>query len=315
MAIHMESRIAGAPLRPPRLKAGDVVGVVAPASPFDRGAFEKGLAVLAGMGLEVRLAEGLFARRGFLAGDDAQRARQVNDFIHDPDVRAIVCARGGYGSMRILARLDYAALARRPVALTGFSDITALHAAVYARCGLVTFHAPVVTSLGKGGERSRRSFQAALFSGAACVLTAERPQVLRAGTARGPVAGGNLALLAALAGTPYFPDLRGHILFLEDVTEQPYRIDRMLTQLKLAGCLSGLAGVALGRFDRCGLQEEVYAVAADAFADAGIPVLGGFEVGHGGENLTFPLGLPARLDTSFGTLAWERAGTSARGRP
>ena len=310
--MQMESQKAGEPLRPPRLQAGDVAGVVAPASPFDRQAFEKGLAVLEDMGLEVRLAEGLFARRGYLAGGDEERARQVNSFIRDLDVRAIVCARGGYGSMRILARIDYAGLARRPVVFTGFSDITAMHAALYARCGLVTFHAPVVTSLGAGGDRCRRSFQEALFSDAPCVLTAARPQVLRDGAARGPVAGGNLALLAALAGTPYFPDLRGHILFIEDVTEQPYRIDRMLTQLKLAGHLAGLAGVALGRFDRCGPLEAVYAAVADVFADADIPVLGGFEAGHGGENLTFPLGLAARLDTADGTLAWELAGTADR---
>lgn len=288
------------------------MGVVAPASPFDRQAFEKGLAVLEDMGLEVRLAEGLFARRGYLAGGDEERARQVNGFIRDRDVRAIVCARGGYGSMRILTRIDYAALARRPVVFTGFSDITALHAAVYAHCGLVTFHAPVVTSLGTGGARCRKSFEAALFSGRACVLTAARPRVLRDGTARGPVAGGNLALLTALAGTPYFPDLRGHILFIEDTNEQPYRIDRMLTQLKLAGCLEGLCGVALGRFDRCGALEEIHAAVADVFTDAGIPVLAGFEAGHGGENLTFPLGLTARLDTAAGTLAWERAGTAGR---
>jgi len=312
MLITAESEKAGPLLRPARLKAGDAVGVVAPASPFDREAFEKGLAVLEDMGLAVRLAEGLFERRGYLAGEDRQRAQQINDFIHDDAIRAIVCARGGYGSMRILPLIDYAALRHRPRIITGFSDITALHAAVYARCRLVSFHAPVVTSLGAGSARCRRSFEAALFSGQPCVLTTGRTRVLRAGAGHGPLAGGNLALLTALAGTPYFPDLRGHLLFIEDVSEQPYRIDRMLTQLKLAGCLEGLCGVALGRFDRCGPLEEIYAAVADIFADAGIPVLAGFEAGHGGENLTFPLGLMARLDTGAGTLAWEDAGTVAR---
>lgn len=298
--------------RPRRLQPGDAVGVVAPASPFDRVLFEKGLAVLEALGLTVRLADGIFRRFGYLAGEDRLRAQQLNDFIRDGSIRAIICARGGYGCMRILPLIDYETLRRNPRIIAGFSDITALLNAIYSRCRLVTFHAPVVTSLAEGSDRCRRSFKSALFSDRPPTFKALRPQVFHPGTARGPVAGGNLALLSALAGTPYFPDLKGHILLLEDTGEQPYRIDRMLTQLKLAGCLDHLAGVALGSFDNCGPLEEIYAAVASIFADATIPVLSGFEVGHGGENLTLPLGLAALLDTAAGTLSYAEPGTRSR---
>ena len=279
--------------------------MVAPAGPFDPAAFEAGLAVLERrLGLVPRMRSDVSARRGYLAGDDGRRAEEWREAVADREARAIFCARGGYGAMRILRAVDPARLAEAPKLVVGFSDITAIHAALN-RGGLATVHGPVVTQLGRAPEDALRHLEALLFEEPAhpgpwgvpapgAGLVAER--TVRAGRAAGPLLGGTLTLLAHLAGTPYAPRLEGAILLLEDVGERPYRIDRCLTQLRLAGALSGVAGVALGRFTGC---DDGGLLALDVVREAilalGVPAVEGLPVGHDDANFAAPLGAVATL--------------------
>jgi muramoyltetrapeptide carboxypeptidase len=284
---------------PPPLRPGDTVRVVAPSSPFDPAALERGLEVLTGrFGLRPRMRSDLSARRGYLAGDDARRADEWREAVEDPEARAIFCARGGYGAMRILAAVDPAPLLARPKALVGFSDVTAFHA-VLNRAGLATVHGPVVTQLGRAPEDALRHLEAVL-GGAPRAGPWELPapgaglvasRTVRAGRASGPILGGTLTILAHLAGTPFAPRLDGAILFLEDVGEKPYRIDRCLTQLRLAGALDGVAGVAVGQLTGC---DDGGQLAADVVREAalalGVPAIEGVPAGHEDANFAIPLG-------------------------
>lgn len=296
-------------MRPPRLMPGDTVGITAPASPFNKNAFERGVRVLESMGYRVHLPDGLFARCGYFAGKDHRRAELLLALFQDPAIKAIFCARGGYGCLRILPLLDYDLIRHCPKIFVGFSDITALHAALYRRCKLVTFHGPVVTNLGRLSDSACNALAAFIAKGHAARVEVQNPRVIRAGAASGTVSGGNLSVLCSLAGTPFMPDLAGAILFMEDIHEKPYRIDRMLTQLRLAGCFQELAGLMLGTFSGCGDMDAVCAIVEDVFGHLGIPILAGLPVGHGENNLTLALGLEARLDTAAATLVYTRAPT------
>lgn len=298
-------------IRPARLKPGDTVGIVAPAGPFDPGKFMKGKTVLESMGFQTFFDDGIFQKHGFLAGTDIQRADQVNRLFADPAVQAIVCARGGYGSMRILSFLDFENIREHPKIFLGFSDISALLSVLYDRCGLVTFHGPVATTLANATEKTLTALEAVLTSSKTLKLTPEDAVVIKPGVCSGLVAGGNLTTLCHLVGTSYAPNLKGKILLLEDVGEMPYRIDRMLTQMKLAGCLNGIAGVILGVFKECGHQDEIVDIFDHKFEDADIPILAGFDIGHGEHNLTIPMGLSATLDTDKKQLLFHEPATAA----
>jgi muramoyltetrapeptide carboxypeptidase len=282
-----------------------VVRVVAPSSPFDPAALEKGLEVLSGrLGLRPRMRTDLGARRGYLAGDDARRADEWREAVSDRDARAIFCARGGYGAMRILPDVDPASLLAAPKALVGFSDVTALHA-VLNRAGLATVHGPVVTQLGRAPDDAVRHLELVLFGGAARAGAWDLPgpgaglvaaRTIRPGRATGPLLGGTLTILSHLAGTPFAPRLEGAILLLEDVGEKPYRIDRCLTQLRLAGALDGLAGIAVGALTAC---DDGGVLAGDVVREAalalGVPAVEGLPVGHEDANFAVPLGARATL--------------------
>jgi muramoyltetrapeptide carboxypeptidase len=291
-------------IKPGLLKAGDTIGIVAPSSPFDRDKLETGCAVLHAMGFKTRLARGLFESNGHLAGDDLLRADQLVRTFQDDAVQAVMCARGGFGALRILEQLDYAGIATHPKPFVGFSDATALHRALFQQIGLVTFHGPVVCSLATADEATRNALQAALCRPGPLRLSAADPLTLHGGVAQGIVLGGNLATLCHLSGTAFAGGFEGAILFIEDTNEAPYRIDRMLTQMKMTGVLNKIAGVAIGYFSGCGASPEIHAVMADCFDDLGIPVAAGFPVGHAERNLTFPLGLTARLDADKGELCY-----------
>ena len=290
-------------IRPPRLRPGSRVAVVAPAGPVPRDAFAAGAAIL-GARYTLVHDERIFARSGFLAGDDEARAGELAGALADPAVEAIFCARGGYGLMRILPRFDGAAFARAPKLIVGFSDVTALHAWA-AGAGVTSLHAPVVTQLG----RVPADDAAALF--AACESPTPPPpltglRALKHGRAEGRLIGGNLELLSRLVGTPWMPPLDGALLFLEDVGERPYRIDRQLTQLRLSGALDRVAGVVLGDFIGCvekdGSAPDAATVLAERLAGHGIPVVAGAPIGHGERNRAIPHGGRARLDAAAGTL-------------
>jgi muramoyltetrapeptide carboxypeptidase len=292
-------------IKPLGLHSGDTIGIAAPASPFDQQAFERGVAVLESMGFQVKIPENLFLRQGYLAGSDNERASQLMSLFEDETVRAIFCVRGGFGSMRLLPLLDFAGICARPKILIGFSDITALLVAVYSRCCMVTFHGPLVTTLSKASKKTCSGLIDVVGPSKPQVLQPSKPVVLSSGKASGPLLGGNLTNLCHLLGTPYEPRFAGHLLFLEDRGEAPYRIDRMLSQLHLGGHLDGVTGVVLGSFLDCGSLEDVYSVFVEAFQHTGVPILAGFDMGHGTDNLTVPIGIGADLDTEDGSLRFQ----------
>ena len=301
--------------RPSLLRAGDVVGVAAPAGPFDRASFLTGLDVLRRLDLVPRFSEAIFTKTSYLAGDDARRGDELLALLRDPDVAAIFCARGGYGSMRLLETHGDALLDAIPKArglLVGFSDATALHAA-WLRAQTMSVHGPVVTSLARVGERSRTALRQLLFEAAPLgEVKLDAPIAITPGSARGPVVGGNLSVLTRLVGSPWMPALTGKILFCEDVGERPYRLDRMLTHLRLSGALAGLAGILLGDFTRCeepgGLPEDrgSLAVVRERTEDLGIPVLAGLPSGHGDECFPFLHGSDVTLDADRGVVVFEQ---------
>jgi muramoyltetrapeptide carboxypeptidase len=297
------------PIRPSRLKPGDTIGIVAPAGPFERKLFSQGVSTLESMGFQIRVADEIFEKTGYLAGDDAHRTQLVNRLFKDPAIDAIVCARGGYGSLRILPRLDFDAIRKHPKIFMGFSDITALLTAITQRSGLVSFHGPVVTTLAGALENTRNSLIAAISSDTPLEVRAASGVVIQAGRAQGPVIGGNLTTLCHLLGTPFQPGFKNHILILEDRGEALYRIDRMVFQMKLAGCFEGIAGLVLGSFEGCGSLDGVFQVFEAHFKDIPVPILAGFDVGHGEQNLTIPFGLDATLDADKHMLSFDEPAT------
>ncbi|MEV6814651.1 LD-carboxypeptidase, partial [Micromonospora sp. NPDC051296] len=255
------------------------------------------------------LAPNAYARQGYLAGADALRAADLNTAFADPRVRGVVCTRGGYGAQRVVDAIDLEAVRRDPKVVAGFSDITALQLALWRGARLAGVHGP-----GAAWRDERTPLSSAESLHAA--LTTTEPVTVRAvegeetfgvrvpGRAVGRLLGGNLCLVAASLGTPDMPDLTGAVLLLEDVQEPPYKVDRMLTQLRRAGVLDGLAGVAVGQFTDCadGWEVGVADVLTERLGDLGVPVLGGLPIGHGPGQLTVPVGTLATLDTDAGTL-------------
>jgi len=296
-------------LYPARLKKGDTIGIIAPASSFNRKTFDRGVAVLKSMGFDIFIPEGLFHRKGYLAGSDTHRAELVNRLFNDPSVDAIICARGGFGSIRVLSYLNYKSIRAHPKLCVGFSDASTLLSALYTRCELVTFHGPVVTLLADASPKTIEHLYAVLTTNDVLTLHPENSITIRPGLARGPVVGGNLTSLCHLTGTPFQPDYKGHILVLEDRGEKTYRIDRMLTQMKLAGCFHHIAGIVLGSFMDCGDIKDIFRIVDDVFDDDLIPILAGFDIGHGPHNLTIPLGVSATVDADKQVLSYTRAAT------
>ena len=299
-------------IRPARLRAGDRVAVVAPAGPVIPERLDAGLDVLRSWGLDVRVGEharGTDERFGYLAADDASRADDLVRAWCDPDVQAVFCARGGYGVQRMVDLLDWESLAAAgPKALVGFSDVTALHQAFAARLGLATVHGPVVTSLGAGDDESREHLRALLFEPTPGLSLTPSPGVgLVSGRAEGVLVGGNIALLATELGTRNSLRANESIAVLEEIGEEVYRLDRMVTQLLRAGWFDGVRGIALGDFTDCPTLESVRALMVDRLAPLGVPLLWGLPVGHEPRNLAFAFGVPAVLDADAGTLVMREA--------
>ncbi len=319
-----------APLRPRRLAPGQTVGIVAPsAAPNEPERIRYAIETVESLGFKVKAGAHVFDRDGYLAGSDAARAADLNEMFADDGVDAIWCVRGGYGAMRLLPALDYALIQRKPKALIGFSDITTLHMAIHRHAGLVTFHGPVAwraftpytlgelrRALWSADTPARLGAPPPFEQRAGQVDWENRVTRLVPGKARGRLLGGNLCLMAHLCGTPYFPDLHGAILFLEDVEEPYYRIDRFLTQLWLSGGLAGVAGVAFGKFTNCEpspffLQNRpLEEILAERFRALGVPTVSGLMIGHVEDQTTLPVGCLAELDADAGTLTLLEPGVS-----
>jgi muramoyltetrapeptide carboxypeptidase len=295
--------------RPARLKPGARIGIVAPAGPFDEETFGRGTRILEKMGFDVFVPPQLLHARSYLAGSDQRRAQFVNQLFADKSIDAIMCARGGYGSLRILPLLDYQIMADNPKVFIGFSDITVLLNVLTHRCGLATFHGPVVTSLADASDETRSALRRAVSSDARLEIRVTAGTTVKAGSATGTLCGGNLTTLCHLVGTPYASDFRNKILFLEDRAEAPYRIDRMLVHMKLAGCFENLAGIVLGSFKDCGSMQSILDIVSEIFAPYPFPILAGLDAGHGKHNLTLPFGVEAVLDADRHSLSYREAAT------
>lgn len=266
------------------------------------------MAVLRDAGFEVRVGIHALDRLGYLAGDDASRAEDIHGMFRDPTVRAVICARGGYGSLRLLDRIRYDLIRENPKIFVGYSDLTALLLAVYGRADLVCFHAPMVRELAAGDEANFRCLLNVLMGGPGPEIALSEEMVLVPGEAEGPLLGGNLSVLCHLVGTPYLPDLTGALFFIEERGEPLYRIDRMLTHLALSGQLEGITALIGGDFLDCGPLEEVKGLLKDLALRLGVPAILGLHAGHGSKNLTLPMGIPARLNTGgFGLAFLEPA--------
>jgi muramoyltetrapeptide carboxypeptidase len=302
-------------IKPKRLKAGDTIGLIAPASNVwqDEDIYFA-TDILKSLGFKVKHSKNLFKRYGYLAGQDKERADDVNTMFADKTIDGIFCIRGGYGTPRILPYLDYELIKKNPKALVGYSDITALLNAITARTGLITFHGPVAKQ--NFSDYTLASFKKILFNPSVPVELATPPlfktkegtaekdnrlTVLHEGKATGRLIGGNLSLMVKLVGSPFEPDYTGKILFLEDVEEAPYRVDGMLTHLWLAGRLDKLVGVVFGKCSDCDAPEapslSVEQVLRDRLTSLKIPVFSGVMIGHIENLATIPVGALATLDT------------------
>jgi muramoyltetrapeptide carboxypeptidase len=296
-----------APIRPvPPLKPGARVALVAPAGTLTGQAdVAIGEANARSLGWEPQTGANVMKRHRYFAGTDAERLRDLNDAIRDDGIDAIWCLRGGYGAMRILPEVDFAALARRPKPIIGFSDLTSLLSAVNVQSRIVCFHGP--TARVRLTEFSRASLVAAVVEGADPCGLAENARVLRAGTAEGRLVGGNLALVAAMVGTPYAVDLEDSILFLEDIGERTYRVDRMLWQIYLSGALKRCRGIVFGECTDCressaSGSRELDEILAEIAELAEVPCIAGAPIGHIDNQWTLPVGARARLDAGARTL-------------
>ncbi|MFG2261589.1 LD-carboxypeptidase [Streptomyces sp. NPDC048720] len=297
--------------RPHRLAPGARVAVVAPSGPVPEERLQAGLDVLRGWDLDPVVAPHVLDRHGelgYLAGADADRAADLQRAWCDPAVDAVLCARGGYGAQRMADLLDWEAMrAAGPKVFAGFSDITVLHQAFAARLGLVTLHGPAAAGVDFiKNARAQEHLRATLFAPETVRTLASGRPALASGRARGVTLGGCLSMLASDLGTPLaHSGARGGLLLLEDVGEQPYRVDRLLTQLLRSGWLDGVAGIGLGSWRDCGPYGELRAVLADRLGGLGVPVVEDIGFGHCDGALTVPFGVTAELDADAGTLTLD----------
>ncbi len=290
---------------PPFLEPGDAIGLITPAGPVtDKDAAKTGIKLIEKWGFKVRVPDDL-ERQDYLAGTDEERAKQFIDIWNDNEIKAVLAIRGGYGALRLLPYLNLKKLAEKPKILAGFSDITILLNEITRLTGLITFHSPMLATLSRSDQQSQNSFFR-LLAGNFDPVNSKTMQIMSGGTARGRLIGGNLASLVHLLGTPHEPDWLNNILVIEDVSEAPYKIDRMLTQLKLSGRLEKLAGLIIGTFTGNDGQEEEWSEVlwkrTQELTGGKIPLWGSFPVGHGARNITMPMGMEVVMNSDKGSL-------------
>ena len=300
-------------IKPKALRHGDVIGIAAPASPpVSEEKLAKGISYLERLGYRIELGKNLYRKRGYLAGTDGQRASDIHELFVNKKVKAIFNARGGFGCMRILPLLDYNLIRRHPKIFVGYSDVTVLQLALFTKIGLATFSGPMVAvemADGLSGTVEEQFWKCLTHPKALDLIymNKKKKKVFQKGNSTGRIIGGNLSLIAAMVGTPYFPSASDLLLVLEEIGERPYRIDRMLRQLQLANVLKKTKGVLLGSFDDCEPEKGKPSLALqqvfnDIFANGSYPVMSGLSCGHRNNSLTIPLGVRARIDTVTGAL-------------
>lgn len=302
-------------IKPNLLKKGDTIGMITPGSFIADESLQLAIEHVESLGFKVQLGKNIRAKRGFNAGTDAQRLADLHAMFSDKNIDGIWCARGGYGCGRLLPKIDYALIKKNPKALIGYSDITALLLAIYKKTGLMGFHGPVAASeftdytiehFQKMAMQSESNF---VIQPAAANLANEdinyHPKTIVSGTAQGKLIGGNLSLLASLVGTEFLPDFKNKIVFMEDIGEKPYRIDRMLTQLRQGTNLKAAKGIALGVFADCEAEKNSLSLLetlTDRLADLNIPVVYGLSFGHIANQITLPIGREVTLNADKFTI-------------
>jgi muramoyltetrapeptide carboxypeptidase len=298
------------PVKPKRLRKGSTIGLVTPASPVaDSARIERGIRYLEGLGYRVEVGKNVGRVHGYLAGTDEERLDDLHGFFADKNIAAIIALRGGYGTPRLLGRLDYRLIARNPKILVGFSDVTGLQLALWKKCRLVTFHGPMaaVEMANTIDQFTEEMFWRLVTStkkfGRVNFPETDHLLELHSGKGEGALLGGNLSLIVSLLGTPYLPALTKSVLLLEEIAEEPYRVDRMLTQLRNAGAFAKSSAILSGQFVDCVAQDPskpslpVDEVLADCARQVGLPFLSGLPFGHVPHKMTLPIGLRARVDT------------------
>ena len=333
-AMGLQKPASGTPIKPPALREGDTVALITPATNVsDPGDLATATKAIEYLGLKPKLGRNVGKQLGYLGGTIDERLDDLHTAFRDPDIRGVFCIRGGYGSAQLLDRIDYELIRANPKVFLGFSDITALHLAIHKQTGLVTFHGPVILSHGNAAHFTDYTlgfYRRAMFGkepigplanpAAANALADTHPvRVLRSGSAHGRLIGGNLTLVCSLMGTPWEVDTRDRIFFTEDVEEPPYRIDRKLTQLRLAGKLASCAGIVFGECADCGPGDYMPSftstlslgqVLDQIVGGAGVPSFTGLLIGHTNDQLTLPLGVMATLDADKGQLVVEESAVS-----
>ncbi|MFS0513666.1 LD-carboxypeptidase [Nostoc sp. UIC 10607] len=303
--------------KPPRLQLGDTVGLIAPAGIVDAKDIEAAQQSILQLGLKVKLGKHILDRYGYLAGKDSDRAQDVNLMFSDRTIKAIIAMRGGWGCNRILPLLNYSLIRSHPKILMGYSDITTLLLAINARSQMITFHGPVATST--WNQFTVDYFKRILFNAETVTMQNLNPsevrvQTIARGKARGKLVGGNLSVLSAMVGSPYLPSWNKSILFVEEIGEDVYRLDRMLTQLKTTGILNQIAGFIFGQCTNCSLGDEpsftLMQVLQDHILPLGIPAWYGSMIGHIKDKFTLPIGVEVEIDAELGTIRMLEAAVS-----
>jgi muramoyltetrapeptide carboxypeptidase len=284
-------------IKAPKLKEGDRIGIVAPAGPVLQEEIQLGLDFLESLGFEPVCSPHLYDQKGYLAGEDKARVKDLHAMFRDRKIKAVLCARGGYGSHRILQKLDYGLFSRNPKIFIGYSDITALLCALFKKSGLITIHGPVLRDLLKGDGRNATLLLKLMSSNELTTVNFPSGTAVKKGRAQGVLLGGNLSLIGHLIGTPFLPSFKGKLLFMEEKGEPLYRIDRMLTHLLMSGELEKCAGLMVGTFEECGDPASVIDLVRERCSRLNMPILTGLPVGHGEHNVPLPIGARAVLDT------------------
>jgi muramoyltetrapeptide carboxypeptidase len=289
----------------PRLEKGDRIGIVAPAGPVLQEEIQPGLDFLESHGFEPVCSPHLYEQKGYLAGEDKARVKDLHAMFREKKIKAVLCARGGYGTHRILQELDYGLFSRNPKIFVGYSDITALLFALFKKSGLITLHGPVLRDLLKGEGRNAALLLKLMTSDELTTVNFPSGTAVKKGRAEGVVLGGNLSLICHLIGTPFLPSFKGKLLFIEEKGEPLYRVDRMLTHLLLSGGLEKCAGLMVGSFEECGDPASVIDLVRERCSRLNMPILTGLPAGHGEDNVPLLIGVRAVLDTGKMSLEFK----------
>ncbi len=292
------------------LKPGAKFGVCAPSARFDQKKFDKGVERIESMGFKLDIPDQIYGKKRYLAGNDRQRADIINHHFSDPGIDAVICARGGFGAMRVLPYLDWDVIRKNPKPFIGFSDATAILLTIIDKAGIPVLHGPTITTLSAASASTLDFFYQTLIHSSGPVQLQCRTKLLPADILH-PVSstlkGGNLSTISHLVGTPFQPDFSKSILFFEDVNEPAYKIDRMLTQMKLAGLFDRIQGVVTGSFYQCENASYIDEIMTEIFDDCSVPVFTGLPAGHGPDNLCLPMGMSVTMDPHALTISWNKS--------